>query len=106
MSGIIARFETEEPVFFREKGCNAEFAARISGALYINDYEEDAYGANGDDRRRNLAKWAINKVSDCLSHWAEREEGLYISGSSILESLLGNDMNAEGLMGSARIDTM
>ena len=106
MSGIIARFETKEPVVFWEKGCDTEFKANVSGALYIDNYEENAYGVNENERRQNLGKWAIGKVSDHLSRWAEREEGLYLSGSGILESLIREDMNAEGLMGSARIDTI
>lgn len=106
MSGIIVRFETKEPVIFQEKGFDTEFKANVSGALYIDDYDENAYGANENERRQNLGKWALGKVSEHLSRWSEKEEGLYLSGNGILESLLREDMNAEGLMGSARVDTI
>ena len=104
MSEIIVKFETNEPVRFREKGCDTEFAANISGSLYINSYEDNAYGESAVERRQNLEKWAVGKVSNHLSHWSERDERLDLGGRRVLESLLTKDMNGDGLIGSARID--
>lgn len=103
MSGIIARFETAEPVKFKEKGCDKEFAAYVEGALYLNDYDENAYGGTPDERRSNLAKLMVRKVEGQLSKWSDRDERLYREGSDVLEDLLAEDAASEGLSGRVRI---
>ena len=104
MSGIIARFETTEPVKFYEKGCDTEFAANISGTVYIDSYDEAAYGATEDERRANIAKLMLSKVEEHLSKWFERDERLYNDGPDIMRDLLIDDMKELGFEGGARIN--
>ena len=104
MSGIIARFKTTEPVKFTEKGCDTEFAAHVQGAVYIDIYDEAAYGENENERRNNLSQLMVRLVTARLSKWSERDERIYKNGNGILELLLMEDIAAEGITGSVRVD--
>ena len=96
MSGIITKFGTPEPVAFKEKGCDTEFAARISGALYINEYDGTACGGN-------LPAFAAEKIEEHLAKWNKDDKLLGVDGESQLELMLINDLNEAGITGSARI---
>ena len=104
MSGIIVRFKTDEPVKFKEKGCDIEFAANVEGALYVNDYDQDAYGATNSERVENLGKMIIGKIQVQLSKWSEQDEKAYRKGRDVLAARLDEELMAEGFNGSVRID--
>ena len=99
MPGIIAKFGTPHPVSFREKGCDTEFMARISGAVYINDYD-----AAGNMSMPDLGVFAAGKIEEHLSHWHEEDSILFVDGKAKLESMLENDLKESGIGGSVRID--
>lgn len=105
MRGIIVKFETTEPVKFKEKGCDTEFSANISGTLYVNNYDGVAsYGATEDEVKEALAKIVLEKAEEHLSKWSERDEKLYTDGENILKSLLFNDVQALGIGDAVRIN--
>ena len=103
MSGIIATFGTPTPVTFKEKGCDTAFTVRINGALYLDDYDEPAYGATMDERRSNLGIFAVKRVEEHLAHWHEGDKILCVEGEDELERMLFDDLKAAGMTGSARI---
>ena len=97
MPGIIAKFGTPEPVAFKEKGCDTEFAARISGALYINEYDGTACGGN-------LPAFAAEKIEEHLAKWNKDDKLLGVDGKEMLELMLNYDLMEAGVSGSSRID--
>lgn len=97
MPGIIAKFGTPEPVAFKEKGCDTEFAARISGALYINEYDGTACGGN-------LPAFAAEKIEEHLAKWDKDDKLLGVDGKETLELMLNYDLMEAGVSGSSRID--
>ena len=97
MSGIITKFGTPEPVAFKEKGCDTEFAARISGALYINEYDGTACGGN-------LPAFAAEKIEEHLAKWNKDDKLLGVDGKEMLELMLNYDLMEAGVSGSSRID--
>lgn len=97
MSGIITKFGTPEPVAFKEKGCDTEFAARISGALYINEYDGTACGGN-------LPAFAAEKIEEHLAKWDKDDKLLGVDGKEMLERMLNYDLMEAGVSGSSRID--
>lgn len=101
MSGIIAGFGTPEPVSFKEKGCDTEFSARFSGALYIDSYDEAAYGTTEAERRSNLAIFALEKLTEHISHWHEEDRIMRVDGERVLEQMLTDDLAELGITGSA-----
>lgn len=104
MPGIIAKFGTPHPVTFREKGCDTEFSARVSGALYINEYDEAAFGAAGDERKMNLSTFAANKIEEHLAKWDKDDNILCVDGRERLALMLDYDLMELGINGSSRID--
>ncbi len=80
MSGIIAKYGTPKPVIFKEKGCDTEFSVRVSGALYIDFYNEAAFGADESERRSKLGMFAVEKITEHLSHWHEEDRILRVDG--------------------------
>ena len=104
MSGIIAKYGTPKPVAFKEKGCDTEFSARVSGALYIDFYNEAAFGADESERRSKLGMFAVEKVTEHLSHWHEEDRILRVHGVDVLEAMLTEDMKAAGMMGAAKVN--
>lgn len=103
MSGIIATFGTPTPVTFKEKGCDTAFTVRINGALYLDAYDEPAYGATMDERRSNLGIFAVKKIEEHLAHWHEGGKILCVEGEDELERMLFDDLKAAGMTGSANI---
>lgn len=103
MSGIIAGFGTPHPVIFKEKGCNTEFAARVSGALYIDEYDEAAYGETESERKTNLAVFAAGKIEEHLSKWDKDDYLLGVDGEERLGLMLTYDLMEAGMNGSARV---
>lgn len=103
MPGIIAKFGTPEPVAFKEKGCDTEFAARVCGALYIDEYDEAAYGGTESERKEKLGAFAVGKIKEHLAAWDKDDKLLGVDGESQLELMLINDLNEAGITGSARI---
>lgn len=97
MSGIITKFGTPKPVAFKEKGCDTEFAARISGALYINEYDGTACGGN-------LPAFAAEKIEEHLAAWDKDDKLLGVDGKEMLERMLNYDLMEAGVSGSSRID--
>lgn len=97
MSGIITKFGTPKPVAFKEKGCDTEFAARISGALYINEYDGTACGGN-------LPAFAAEKIEEHLAKWNKDDKLLGVDGKEMLELMLNSDLMEAGVSGSSRID--
>ncbi len=97
MPGIITKFGTPEPVAFKEKGCDTEFAARISGALYINEYDGTACGGN-------LPAFAAEKIEEHLAKWNKDDKLLGVDGKEMLELMLNYDLMEAGVSGSSRID--
>lgn len=106
MSGIIAKFGTPEPLKFMEKGCDTEFKVRMTGALYIDEYDESAYGTTEDERRSNLAKFAIKKLEEHILNWNQSDKILCVDGQNVLAVKLMDDLKEAGMMGSARIDNI
>ena len=104
MPGIIAKFGTPRPVKFREKGCDTEFSARVSGALYINEYDEAAFGAAGDERKMNLSAFAAKKIEEHLAKWDKDDNILCVDGKERLALMLDYDLMELGINGSSRID--
>ena len=92
MPGIIVRFKTDEPVKFKEKGCDIEFAANVEGALYVNDYDQDSYGATNSERVENLGKMIIGKIQVQLSKWSEQDEKAYRKGRDVLAARLDEEL--------------
>ena len=103
MPGIITKFGTPEPVAFKEKGCETEFAARISGALYIDEYDEAAYGGTESERKEKLGAFAVGKIKEHLAAWDKDDKLLGVDGENQLGLMLNYDLMEAGITGSARI---
>ena len=103
MPGIITKFGTPEPVAFKENGCDTEFAARISGALYIDEYDEAAYGGTESERKEKLGAFAVGKIKEHLAAWDKEDKLLGVDGESQLGLMLINDLKEAGITGSACI---
>ena len=106
MPGFIARFETPTPVKFKENGCDTEFEVLVKGALYINDYDESAFGETKNDQIEAMKSMAVSKVEECLAHWHEGDKALYFDGRDEVELSLINMLKEKGIDGSARIDEL
>ena len=106
MSGIITKFGTPEPLKFMEKGCDTEFKVRMTGALYIDEYDESAYGATEDERKSNLMKFAVKKLEEHLLIWHQSNKILCVDGENVLAVMLMDDLKEAGMTGSAKIDNI
>lgn len=106
MSGIITKFGTPEPLKFMEKGCDTEFKVRMTGALYIDEYDESAYGATEDERKSNLMKFAVKKLEEHLLIWHQSDKILCVDGENVLAVMLMDDLKEAGMTGSAKIDNI
>ena len=106
MSGIITKFGTPEPLKFMEKGCDTEFKVRMTGALYIDEYDESAYGATEDERKSNLMKFAVKKLEEHLLIWHQSDKFLCVDGENVLAVMLMDDLREAGMTGSAKIDNI
>ena len=91
MPGIVSKFSTPEPVRFKESGSDTEFAATISGILYLNNFDEAAYGATEEERKANLINWIAGKIGEHLAEWNEDGLLLWSSGQNALERMLDKD---------------
>lgn len=103
MPEINCKFSTPEPVRFKESGSDTEFAATISGILYLNNFDEAAYGATEEEQKANLQKWIAGKIGEHLAVWNENGLLLRPSGQEALEGMLGKDISDAGMEGSVRI---
>ena len=106
MPGFIARFETPTPAKFKENDCDTEFEVIVKGALYINDYDESAFGETKNEAIEAMKSMAVSKVEECLSRWHEGDKALYFDGRDELELSLINMLKEKGIDGSARIDEL
>ena len=106
MPGFISRFETALPVKFKENGCDTEFEVSIKGAIYVNDYDEAAFGETSNDQIENMKSLALQLVTDRLSHWHEGDKVLYIDGRDELGLCLTMGLKDKGISGSGRIDDL
>ena len=76
MSGFIERFEIPEPVRFMEKGCNLPFQVSVKGAIYVDFYDEAAFGGTKEEQIEKMkamaAPDAAAKVADELERICEK----------------------------------
>ena len=106
MSGFIARFEIPEPVRFKEKGCDLEFQVSVKGAIYVDFYDEAAFGETRNEQIETMKSMAADKVVDCLAHWHEGDKLLYFDGRDEIGDRLTEFLREKGITGSARIDDL
>ena len=106
MPGFIARFETPAPIKFKENGCDTEFEVLVKGAIYINDYDESAFGETENDQINTMKAMAVSTVEECLAKWHEGDKTLYFDGKDVLGLCLINMLKDKGITGSARIDDL
>ena len=104
MSGFISRFEVPGPVRFKEKGCNLVFQVNVKGALYVDSYDETAFGETKNDQIQNMKNLASDKVIEDLAHWHEGDKLLLFDGRDELGDSLSAFLREKGITGSARID--
>ncbi len=106
MPGLIKSFEIPGPVRFKEKGCNLVFQLSVKAALYINDYDESAFGETKDEQIEAMIKLATGKIIDDLAHWHEGDKLLRFDGIDVLGDSLTAFLREKGINGSARIDDL
>ncbi|MBR4556441.1 MAG: hypothetical protein IKO15_03075 [Clostridiales bacterium] len=106
MPGFIKTFEIPGPVRFKEKGCNLVFQLSVKAALYINDYDESAFGETKYEQIEAMIKLATDKIIDDLAHWHESDKLLRFDGIDVLGDSLTAFLREKGINGSARIDDL
>lgn len=106
MPGFIERFEIPGPVRFKEKGCDLVFQISVKGAIYVDSYDEAAFGATKEEQIENMKKMAADKVLDDLSHWHEGDKLLLIDGRDVLGDSLTVFLREKGINGSGKINEL
>ena len=106
MSGFIERFEIPEPVRFKEKGCDLVFQISVEGAIYVDSYDEAAFGATKEEQIENIKKLAVDKVLEDLAHWHEGDKRLLIDGRDVLGDSLTVFLREKGISGSGKINDL
>ena len=106
MPGFIARFEIPGPVSFKEKDCDTEFRVSVEGAIYVDFYDEAAFGETRNEQIGNMKTMAAGKVIEDLAHWHEGDKLLYLDGRDVLGDSLAAFLREKGITGSARIDDL
>ena len=106
MPGFIERFKIPEPVTFKEKGCDTEFKVSVDGAIYVDFYDEEAFGETRNEQIENMKTLAAGKVCEDLAHWHEGDKLLRYNGRDVLGDSLSAFLREKGITGSARINTL
>lgn len=106
MPGFIKKFEIPGPVTFKEKGCNIAFQLSVRGALYVDNYDEAAFGETKNEQIGAIIKLAEDKILDDLAHWHEGDKLLRLDGRDVLGGSLTAFLWDKGITGSARIDDL
>lgn len=106
MPGFIKRFEIPDPVNFKEKGCDLAFRVSVKGALYVDFYDEAAFGATKEEQIENMIKLASDKVIEDLAHWHEGDKLLCYDGREVLGDSLTAFLWEKGITGSGKINDL
>ena len=106
MPGFIKRFEIPGPVNFKEKGCDLAFRVSVKGALYVDFYDEAAFGATKEEQIENMIKLASDKVIEDLAHWHEGDKLLCYDGREVLGDSLTAFLWEKGITGSGKINDL
>lgn len=106
MPGFIERFEIPGPVRFKEKGCDLVFQISVEGAIYVDSYDEAAFGATKEAQIENIKKLAVDKVLEDLAHWHEGDKRLLIDGRDVLGDSLTVFLREKGISGSGKINDL
>ena len=106
MPGFIERFEIPEPVRFMENGCNLPFQVSVKGAIYVDFYDEAAFGTTKEEQIEKMKTMAADKVREDLAHWHEGDKLLYIDGREVLGDSLTVFLRENGITGSGKINEL
>lgn len=96
MEELLFKFGTPAPVVFRERGCDTDFAARVTGGAAVSDCDAARYG-EGEAAEAALKKLIAELIPDCLARWPEGKRVMGSGNGAILGGLLETALSAAGV---------